>query len=518
MRLFGIFLVLVGATMAPPGRADTATNRNLSLEDCVQIALQHNLDVQIHRLNPDLSRLSLRAAYGAYDPNFSISGEHNYSQSPGGYDAQGRHYTGTESDVNQGNAGFSGLLPWGLTYTLGGSMSDTYGLYPPTTVPNPAKPYVITNSFLDLNSGNHIAYLSTNYLNQTVAEPFESATMQAALQLRQPLLKNFWINNTRLQIILDKKSLKSSELDFRSQVMNTIFQVEQAYYNLVYSRDNVGVQKLALELAERLLAENKKRVEVGALAPLDEKQAESQVASSQAAVLSAESDLATQQRRLKVLLSDDYTQWQSSNIKPTEALLAIPATFNLQESWRLGMTLRPDLLQQKLSLEKQGYVVKYQQNQLFPQLDLYGSYGYVGSSPDMTPTSAQIQNRENPFWTVGSQMTMPLGNTAARHNYRAAKVTKDQIALQLKQLQQNILITIENDVDVARTAFLRSSATREARLYAAAALERRAEETGQRQEHQLHRAPTAIQPHDGPIRRDPRLGRLQYRFGATRPR
>jgi len=474
MRLFGICSVLAGAAAAITAQADTTTNRNLSLEDCVQIALQHNLDVQIHRLNPDLSQLSLRALYGAYDVTFSISGEHDYSQSPGGYDAQSRLYPGTESESNLGSASFGGLLPWGLAYSVGGSLSDTYGTSS-TTLTDYSKPSTTTNTFLDLNSPapyHEVIFTNTSYATKIGQNPFETTSARAAaLTLRQPLLKNFWIDNTRLQIVLAKKSLKNSELDFRNQVMSTIFLVEQAYYNLIYSDGNVGVQKLALELAERLLSENKKRVEVGALAPLDEKQAESQVASSKASVLSAESDRDTQQRRLKSLLSDDYSKWGGATIKPSEALLAIPETFNLRESWRKGLTLRPDLLQQKLSLEKQGYIVKYQKNQLFPQLDVVGSYGYQGSNPDINQSLDQIGAQANPFWTVGGQMSMPLGNTSARHNYRAAKVTKDQIALQLKQLQQNILITIENDVAVAQTALLRVSATREARLYAAAALD-----------------------------------------------
>ena len=472
MRRFGIYLAGATAALALPVLADTTTNRTLSLEDCVQIALQHNLDVQIHRLNPDISRLTLRAVYGAYDVNFTMSGEHDYSQSPGGVDAQGRAYSGTLNESDSGSIGFSGLLPWGLSYSLGGTLSDTWGVYPPATVANTNAPYVVTNTFATPGGGAPISFLTTNYATEKVQQPFANFSSRiGVLQLRQPLLKNFWIDNTRLQIILDKKSLKGSELDFRNQVMSTVFQVEQAYYNLIYAADNVGVQRLALELAERLMAENKKRVEVGALAPLDEKQAESQVASSQAAVLSAEGDRDTQQRRLKSLLSDDYSTWRDATIKPTEPLLAIPETFDLRESWRRGLTLRPDLLQQKLTLEKQGYIVKYQQNQLYPQLDITGTYGYAGSGADSGMAFDQIRGQNNPFWTVGGQMTVPLGNTAARHNYRAAKVTKDQIALQLKQLQQNILITIENDVAVARTALLRAKATREARLYAAAALD-----------------------------------------------
>src|SRR5262249_6694242 len=149
------------------------------------------------------------------------------------------------------------------------------------------------------------------------------------------------------------------------------------------------------QLAERLLAENKKRVEVGALAPLDEKQAESQVAGSRADLLAAEGTEDTQQRVLKSLLSDEYSQWKDVHIEPAESMVAVPQTFNLQESWQKGITMRPDLLQQRLSLEKQGFVVRFSKNQLYPQLDVVGDYGYNASSTEFSGAFNQIANRDN---------------------------------------------------------------------------------------------------------------------------
>jgi outer membrane protein TolC len=279
------------------------------------------------------------------------------------------------------------------------------------------------------------------------------------------------IDSTRLQIFLDKQNLKISELDLRFQLITTITAVEQAYYDLIFSRENVKVQQKALELADRLLTENKKRVEVGALAPLDEKQAESQAAASRADLLAALGNADTQQRVLKNLLSDDYMQWKDVTIEPTVAMLAMPEKFDLQESWRRGLSQRPDLLQQKLSLDKQGFVVRYQRNQLFPQLDLIGTYGYNASSTEFSGALDQIARRDNPFWSYGAQMTIPLSQRSARNNYKAAKATKEQIELQVKQLEQTVLIQIENAIALANTDFQRVSATREARVYSEAALE-----------------------------------------------
>jgi len=446
--------------------------RQLSLEDCIELAVRHNLDVQIKRFNPEIARFNLQAIYGSYDPIFSASGSHDYNQSPGGFDPQGRPFGGTETDDNKFSSGFQGLLPWGLNYNLGGSMTDTYGTRPDTATDFSSVTFR-TNTFTDIfNTNNTVTFRTPVFGVVPVRAPFENVSGSVGLfTLRQPLLKNFWVDNTRLQIYLDRKNLRISELDLRFQVISTVTAVEQAYYDLMFAQENIKVQQKALELAERLVAENKKRVEVGALAPLDEKQAESQAAGSRADLLAAIGTEDTQERVLKSLLSDDYSKWKNAAIRPTAALVAVPERFNLQESWEKGLRMRPDLLQQGLNLDKQGYVIRFQRNQLFPQLDLVGDYGYNASSSRLGDALDQIRNQDNPFWSVGAQMSIPLGNRSARGAYRAAKATREQVALQLKQLEQNVLIQIENAIATARTSFQRVGATREARIYAEAALD-----------------------------------------------
>jgi outer membrane protein TolC len=437
MSALRIWLCLACAALSALAQTNAPEPREMSLEDCIEIALHHNLDVQIKRYNPELSRFTLEGSYGAYDPFWYGGAEHDYKRQPSSsLDEFGRPIPGQEADTDNYSTGFRGLLPWGMNYDLGISMNNLTTLYP--------------------DRGTNVE----NFAGQA-----------GFLRLNQPLLKNAWIDNTRLQIFLDKKNLKISELDLRSQVMTTVTAVEQAYYNLIFSQENVKVQQKALELAERQLAENKKRVEVGAMAPLDEKQAESQVAGSRADLLNAVGNEQTQQRVLKSLLSDDYSKWEKVSIKPTESLTALPEKFNLQESWRKGLSQRPDLLQQKINLEKQDYTIRYQKNQLLPQLDVTGTAGYGAGSPTFGGYLDQLGGRDNPFYSVGGQIAIPLGNTSARNSYRTAKATREQITLQLKQLEQNVLIQIENDIAVANTRFQQVDATREARIYAEAALD-----------------------------------------------
>ena len=459
------------AMVAASAQTTNSVTKSLTLEDCLQTALQHNFDVQIKRYGPEIARYTLGLSYAGYDPTFTFSGEHDYTRAPGGVDPQGRPFGGTESDSDSFRTGINGLLPWGLTYDLGGSLADRAGTQP-GSVPDLNSPFIVTNSFVDVNTGNTITQYITNYNTVPARFPFENTSGSIGfLQLRQPVLKNSWIDSTRLSIAINKRNLKISDLDLRSQIMSTVTAVEEAYYNLIFAEENVKVQEAALELAKRLLAENKKRVEVGALAPLDEKQAQSQVASSEADLLAAQGTRGTQQRVLKNLLSDDYSKWGDVDPQPTEPLLAVPQSFNKQESWERGLSQRPDLLQAKLSLEKQGYVVRFQKNQLFPQLDLFGTYGFNASSSEYSGAFDQFQRGNSPFYSAGAQVTVPMGNAAARNNYKAAKATKAQITLQLKQLEQTVLVQIENAIAIAVTSFERIKATREASRYAQDALE-----------------------------------------------
>ena len=159
------------------------TSRPLSLEECIRIALEHNLEIQIRRLDPQLAGFTLSSSYASYDPTLSFGARHDYNLSSGGLDDLNRPYGSTESDTENIDAALSGLLPWGLSYNLGTRMSDRHGSAP--------------------------SLVGTNF----VLEPFENSTANVGVfSMRQPLLKNFWIDQTRLQIFLNKKDLQKSEL------------------------------------------------------------------------------------------------------------------------------------------------------------------------------------------------------------------------------------------------------------------------------------------------------------------
>jgi outer membrane protein len=423
-----------------PAAAGTnaVTTRAMSLEDCIQQALQQNFDVQIQRYQPQISLYNLRAAYGGYDPTLSISGSHNFSVQPPQYSTTTA--SNTLSSVSNGNSfgpasssEIGGVLPWGLQYGFIGNIGEEYG--------------------------------------SQAGFPFDNSSGDIEVELAQPLLKNFWIDQTRLNIRVAKNRLKYSEQGLRLQLITSVTAVVNAYYELIFAQQNVAVQQEALNLAQTQLDQDKQRVQIGTLAILSVQQDESAVAQAKASLISAQSTLDTDQDTLKNLLTDNYSKWQGVDIQPTATLEAAPQSFNLQESWSKGLTERPDLLQARLDAEQQGIQLKFDKNQLFPELDLFGTYGFNGAGKEFSDTFGQINEGNAPFYTYGARLTMPLSNVGPRNTYKSDKVTLQQLLLKLKQLEQNIMVQIDTAVKTAESDYQSVQATRQARIYAEAALD-----------------------------------------------
>ncbi len=444
MRWLGTLLVVTTAAFGAWAQTNNAAPqaRELSLQDCIQMALQHNLDLQIDRYNPQIAQLSLNAAYAGYDPSLSLSGQHDHNEAGTELLGGGFSIPGSIRDDDSFSGNLQGLLPWGTTYNIQANAVDITG-----------------KSFA----------VDTN-LN-VLGIPFANSSGSASINLSQPLLKNFWIDSTRLNIRVARNRLKYSEQTLRLQIMQTISTLEQAYFDLIYYRENVLVQQKAVELAERLVLENRKKLEVGALAPLDLQSAEAQAASTRAAVLAAQSQLGTQERVLKLLITDQYRDWAKIVPVPSGKLSASPPVVSLQDSWARGLSQRPELMQAKLDIERQGIVLKYDKNQLFPELDVFGTYGYNGSGNVFADTFYDIQEMNRPYYTYGGRLSYPLSNVRAKNTYKADKATLQQLVLTYKRLEQGVMIALDNDIGTLRANFDQVEATKAAREYEESALE-----------------------------------------------
>ncbi len=419
-----------------------AAARTLSLEDCIREALARNHDLRIARYEPQIALNRVRLALGGYDPTLRFDTEHESQEEPGGLDDFNEPVTSSESDAMRYTASFGGQTPFGASYSLNVTARDTEG----------------DRRTVD-SSGN-----------STLA-PFAVASGQATfLELRQPLLRNAWIDETRYTVRLRRADLRSSELAVRAQLMNVVALVEVAYFELLAAQETVRIRQAALGLAERLVRENSLRVRIGVMEPLDERQAQAQMAASRADLIEAQRALATQETTLKNLISDDIGGWADTAIAPAESLAADPADLDAARSREEAYRSRPDLHQAIVDLERRGLLTAFQRNQLFPQVDLVGTYGHAASSDELAGTFDQLGDGSFPYYTVGLSVSIPIGNRRAREGYRVSVAERDRAGDQLRQLRQTIAVQVDNAVVAARSSFERVAATREARAFAEAAL------------------------------------------------
>jgi len=235
----------------------------------------------------------------------------------------------------------------------------------------------------------------------------------------------------------------------------------------------VKVQQEALNLAQTQLDEDNQRVQIKVIAERGGtiEQDEAQVAQSRANLIAAQFTLASDENTMKNLITDNYIQMHGVDIKPAATLEAVRQLFDVQDSWSKGLVARPDLLQAKLTLEQQGIQLKYDRNQLFPQLDLTGSYGYNGAGQGFGDALDQYGAANRPFYSYGGQMSVPLSHVGARNALKADKAVEQQDLLKLKQLEQNIMVQIDNAVKQAQSAWESVDATKHQRIYAEAALD-----------------------------------------------
>lgn len=440
-------LLLAGlAVCAPLLARSQATNRfsstrPLSLRESFNLALSRNLDLQIEHLTADIAGYNLSASYGVYVPNLSFRAQHDYLNEPPDLDPK---KSGLDFSYQMQNdtlePGLSGKLPIGLSYgvkayTREDNVRTILGTTPDAAIRN-----------------------TNNYFSE------------GRIDLQQHLLKDFWIDADREQILLRRKDLKISQQGLRFQIMKTLLAVELTYDDLVAAREAVRVQEKALELRQQLVAETRRRVEVGDLPPLDAEQAETQLENTLSALTAAREFYVAEQNVLKGLLTDDFKSLVDVELLPTDALLAIEQDLNRSEGFVRAMENRPDLIQARLAVEKGDVEVRFRKNQLFPSLDLIGAYGGlgVGETPGRSINNALSFGNEE--YSYGVVLSFPLSNMGERGYYRASKANRQIAQLQLQKAEQDVLLQIADFINRAQSRFAQVTFTRKARAYAEAAL------------------------------------------------
>ena len=450
MSLKKLILGIFASVMLLTANASEIPSGAVTLEQCIQLALENNLSLRITNYQPRLAALNLRGAYGAYDPRFSLGGTDSFRESKGRQNPLEFTIPSSETDSFRHNIGLNGVTPFGTRYSMGLNSSETTG--------------TDSRDF-----------------------PFGSYGTGFNASITQPLLRGAWIDGTRMNIKLQKQQVESSSLTVIRQITQTVSNVELAYYALIASRENVKVAEETLALTEKNFSNQKRRAEVGTLAKSQLPQLEAELYSQKASLLSVQNNYADSVNTLKRLLTDDFGAAQAAELLPVGELNPVQTVFSLNDSWDKALNQRPEILQSQISLENADIRLRYNKNQLYPQLDLRATYGLSGSDSavvkfmDKTPfveSNASFNNAfrdvsrgDYPNYSIGLQFSIPIPNRSARASYETAQEQKEQAVLQHKELEQSIMVEIDRLIRDAEYRFEQITVSRQARLSSELALQ-----------------------------------------------
>ncbi len=430
-------LTLAGLWAGSAPGAEKPT-RNLTLADCVGLALENNLDLKIEKLTRTVAQQEINAAKAGYDPELSLAVRRSHEETAGesaGTAAGALEVLGTETDSDSYEASVGGATGLGgLSYDIGAKVGDSDGT----------------------RDGN----------------PFDTSTGSAGITLTQPLLKGFKADGTRYQVTIARKQSAEAAAQLEAKMQGILSQVETAWYALLQAHESILVQEDAVRLATQLYEDNQRKVQIGAMSILDEKQAESQAAAARADLSSAKRAYAEAQNQLKTLVFADHRNSRDLDIAAIGELSSGPVAVDSAAIGERALERRPDLRQARMALERQGIVVDYQRNQTLPSLDLVGGAGVAASGEETSgDVYDRMQSADEPYWAAGVTLTIPLGNRAAETRHAQSVATAEKMKLQLRQLEEQALVEVDDAAAAVETGLEKVQATKEARKYSEQALE-----------------------------------------------
>jgi len=306
--------------------------------------------------------------------------------------------------------------------------------------------------------------------NQTTAQFNPAFTSSLQAQYTQPILANRKIDNTRVNILTTEIQQDISELDLQSATASTVAQVRNAYWELVYAVMNLDNQRASLDLASKLVQDNRARVEIGTMAPIDIVQAQAEEATRKQNLVNAEATLQNNELALKRLIvsGTDDPVW-TATLNPVDRPSPSAEAFDLEAAVRNALGARTDLQTAKKNIDLANVSLRQFDNQSMPTLNLVGTYllqGRGGRPNDPTlPLSnwfdalGGVGKFDAPTWTVQANFSYPIGTSQAdankarqriiiQQNQATVKATELQIATEVTAAA----IAIRNSLEAIQAA------------------------------------------------------------------
>lgn len=458
LALFGLAIQVVWAQTASPSdqRRSIISARmaervlELSLEDAIHLALQQNLDLERERFSPLIEHTEIEKARAAFDPAIGLNASLSQSK----------------------------ILPENRTIVLD-EQGDVIG----TEVEDFFSKDGEITPFLKqriVTGGNYeLRFINTrNNFSPTVSGTrarIEDPRTESSLELTftQPLLKGFGITVNRAGIEQAKNTTAIADQQVIQVILDTVFEVQQAYWALVFRNQDLIAKRESQKLAEDFLAENKVRVELGTLAPIELVQAETRVKTREGDVILAEAAVENAEDRVKEILNLPATlaDWVL-RIRPIDSPSFTPVTrIPVEDMMEEALKSRPDFLQSQLQIDTLEIDQRVARNQLLPQLDFQAIGRLDAFGGDFLDSAANLDQTDGYFWAVGLTVEYPLGNRFARQDLRKRRLLIQQARVDQRKLRQLIVRQVRQAIRDLDTTSKRVEVTRSATRLAQTQLE-----------------------------------------------
>lgn len=404
---------------------------NLTLEGAVLQALANNLDVRIERLSPEVAEQRLEASRGrAFDPRAELQATFEEAHTPKTSQSLVTNFlssTAQDPVVDEENVRFqgtvSGQIATGMRYAVSAGIS---------------------------------------HLDNDYAPGVDDYVTTLTLNVAQPLFQGRGADATKAEIRLAEGALTEARNTLSARTMVTISNVAREYAELVFAQEDLRVKQEAVSLAEKLLAENKRRVELRVMAPIDVVQAEAAVAEREAELISAELFLSERQNTLKTLLFDDFSPVAGQALVAVDSISTEVPPMEFATLMQNLITQNPDYLNALNGVSNEDIRVKFAENQLWPRVDLVGSLGANGYDQADYGNSFSDSFDQDVSWSVGVVVGFSFGAREKKANLSEAEIRKRRALIRLKNVENQLAGALVTAIDRVRASDRRMATAQKA--------------------------------------------------------
>ena len=379
----------------------------LTLQECVDRALNKNFDLKIQRFSTQSAHDDVIAADAGYDPS--------------------------------------------LVLGVGAAGSRNANVSPAQTTQQTSSRLAVTQQIVTGASVTASTALDRSRESPFIAPPLYNPVYNSdvTLSIKQPLLKGAGITLNRAAIARAKLGVTRANFNFKSVVLTVVRNVEGAYYNLAFAREQLAVYDFSLGVAQKLLDENKARREAGVATDLDVLQAEVGVANARRSLLLAGQTVHDSEDSLLRLIG----QFEFANTPGTVRLNEDPVPdVSFDHSYAIALANQPDYAANKVLIEQLKVDAFTAKNNRLPSLDLGGAIGYNSKDSDSYGSATGSAFSGDDYnWQVDLTLSFPWGLRAERARYRQALSSVNQQESVLRQLDQNILVQVRTAVRAVET-------------------------------------------------------------------